>query len=79
MEPELHSTGIGSSLIRKAIDFSRDAGHQKVFLWTFQGLDAARKLYERHGFRLTFEHTVSQWGARLNEQRFELPLGGAVE
>ena len=40
-------------------------------LWTFKGLDAARHLYERHGFRLAEEYAGAQWGVNLVEQRFE--------
>jgi GNAT superfamily N-acetyltransferase len=79
VEPELHGTGIGSTLIGKALAFCREAGHRRVFLWTFRGLDTARKLYEQHGFRLTVEHTVDQWGTRLNEQKFEHYVDEAVE
>jgi hypothetical protein len=45
-----------------------------VYLWTFQGLDAARRLYEKHGFRLAEEREGSQWGERVLEQRFVLDL-----
>jgi hypothetical protein len=51
--------------------FCREAGHSTVFLWTFKGLDAARRLYEGEGFRLVAEHDVEQWGSIIREQRFE--------
>ena len=43
-------------------------------LWTFAGLDAARRLYERAGFRLAEERRGTQWGIEVTEQRFELCL-----
>ncbi len=43
----------------------------RTVLWTFKGLDAARQLYERNGFRLGEEYTGAQWGVNLMEQRFE--------
>jgi GNAT superfamily N-acetyltransferase len=70
----LQAAGIGTTLIRKAIDFCRAAGHKKIYLWTFKGLDAARTLYERAGFVLTEEHEVAQWGSVITEQKFELAL-----
>jgi GNAT superfamily N-acetyltransferase len=74
VQPELQGTGIGTTLIREALDFCKAAGHKKVFLWTFKGLDAARALYERVGFALSEEHEVTQWGQTITEQKFELDL-----
>ena len=33
--------------------------------------DAARHLYEKHGFKLTDEQRGNMWGVEVNEQRFE--------
>jgi len=74
VDPGFHGRGLGSLLLNKAVEFSREAGHRKVFLWTFQGLNRARLLYERAGFRLAEEHAVQQWGGKLIEQKFELHL-----
>jgi GNAT superfamily N-acetyltransferase len=70
--PEYHGLDIGKLLIEKAVRFCKEANHKKVFLWTFEGLNAARALYERHGFKLAEEHKVNQWGQIINEQLFEL-------
>ncbi|MEW6443656.1 MAG: GNAT family N-acetyltransferase [bacterium] len=72
--PVLQGLGIGKTLVRQAVDFSCQAGHGKIYLWTFRGLDAARALYEANGFRIAEEHDVDQWGRRLTEQKFELDL-----
>lgn len=69
--PRFQGHGIGSELIREAMRFCIDVGHERVFLWTFQGLDVARRLYERAGFTMTLEHEVRQWGRLILEQRFE--------
>jgi RimJ/RimL family protein N-acetyltransferase len=42
-----------------------------VVLTTFAGLDAARALYERLGFRLVAEADGETWGTKVREQRFE--------
>jgi len=39
-------------------------------LWTFRGLDAARRLYESVGFSLVEELKVTQWGQEIDEQRY---------
>lgn len=72
VEPERQGLGIGKLLVEKAVTFCRKTGHRKIFLWTFQGLDPARKLYESEGFKLVEEHSVGQWGRKINEQKFEL-------
>jgi GNAT superfamily N-acetyltransferase len=74
VDPEFHGRGLGGLLLNRAIEFCREAGHRKVFLWTFKGLNRARLLYERAGFRLAEEHTGRQWGGELLEQKFELHL-----
>lgn len=71
----LRGKGAGSRLIRVAMDFCKEQGYPSVYLRTFAGLDAARRLYEREGFELTDEHPGSQWGTEVLEQRFEcLPV-----
>lgn len=72
--PEFQGTGIGATLLDKAVDFCSRHGFPRVFLWTFKGLDAARFLYERVGFVLTEEHSFSGWGAEIVEQKFTLDL-----
>jgi GNAT superfamily N-acetyltransferase len=64
--------GVGERLMHAALDFCRNAGHQRVFLTTFAGLDAARKLYERHGFVLTEERPDRTWGVEVTAQQFDL-------
>ena len=66
--------GLGRELIRRLLDFGRRAGHRRVFLWTFEGLTTARRLYEAAGFTLAQERLVEQWGGTVREQRFDLLL-----
>ncbi len=67
----LRGTGIGKRLLNAALDFCRDRGYRRIHLATFAGLDAARHLYETHGFRLVHQEPGTQWGHEVNEQRFE--------
>ncbi len=53
------------------MDFCRGRGYSKIYLWTFQGLDAARHLYQQAGFRLLKEQPGTQWGTAVSEQYFE--------
>ena len=64
-------TGIGGDLMDAAMAFCEARQYRAVYLWTFEGLHAARRLYERHGFRLVHQQRGTQWGTEVNEQRFE--------
>ncbi len=72
VEPAFQGCGIGKELIRRAIEFCRQKRYPKVYLWTFKGLESARKLYESAKFRLCEESDVFQWGQNIKEQRYEL-------
>jgi len=72
--PENQGHGIGSKLLKEAIEFCRKKKFGRVYLWTFAGLDPARHLYEKFGFKLYEEHEGNQWGRTVTEQRFELTL-----
>ena len=63
-------TGIGKKLLAEAMAFCDQKGFSAVQLWTFSGLDAARKLYESFGFKLTNEWEGNQWGKIMLEQQF---------
>jgi GNAT superfamily N-acetyltransferase len=68
----LKGRGCGNTLMKAAVDFCRMKKYSTAYLWTFEGLDAARHLYEKFGFSLTEEHTGTQWGTRVREQKFVL-------
>lgn len=74
--PRFRNQGLGWSLLRRAVRFFQETGHDRLFLWTFQGLDQARALYERAGFHLSREQEVTQWGRHILEQRFDLQIEG---
>lgn len=62
--------GVGRRLLNEAIAFCHQSGFGTIQLWTFKGLDAARRLYEACGFELTEEYEGSQWGVSVTEQQF---------
>lgn len=72
--PECQGRGIGKVLLREAIAFCKRANFSRVYLWTFAGLNTARRLYEECGFTLCQEHSDAQWGNTLTHQMFQLDL-----
>lgn len=63
-------SGIGRALLTEAVAFCDRQGFAEIHLWTFRGLDAARRLYEAHGFALAAEAAGRQWGSEVVEQKF---------
>jgi len=74
----LRGQGAGNHLMEQAMSFCEQKGYEAVYLWTFQGLDPAKHLYEKYGFRLVEERPGTQWGASVMEQRFEAEINVAA-
>ena len=70
MSNELRGQGFGNRLMDTALGFCRKLNYSKVYLWTFEGLEAARHLYEKFGFRLVEQQAGAQWGTMVNEQKY---------
>jgi DNA-binding MarR family transcriptional regulator/GNAT superfamily N-acetyltransferase len=66
----VRGSGTGRRLLDAAMAFCDEQGFEETHLWTFKGLEAARKLYEDAGFRVAEEWSGDQWGQVLTEQRF---------
>jgi len=69
-------SGTGRTLLREAMTFCDKRGFDAVQLWTFSGLNAARRLYESFGFELFNEWSGDQWGMTMNEQQFTRKSAG---
>jgi len=63
--------GIGNRLMDTAMEFCEAKKYDVVYLWTFEGLDPARHLYEKAGFQLVRQYSGTQWGTEVSEQYFE--------
>ncbi len=66
----LRGKGVGKELITRAVDYCAVKGYERIYLWTFEGLDAARHLYESTGFSRARQQKGAQWGTEVNEQMF---------
>jgi putative acetyltransferase len=48
--PELRRQGVGGELISRCLEHARRLGYRRCYLETLTGMDAAQRLYEKHGF-----------------------------
>jgi DNA-binding MarR family transcriptional regulator/GNAT superfamily N-acetyltransferase len=75
VEPSARGLGIGKRLVEECLRFARQAGYQKMVLWTQSELPAARHIYEAAGFRLVEEKAHRSWGRDdLVSQIWEMKL-----
>jgi GNAT superfamily N-acetyltransferase len=75
VEPSARGLGIGSRLVARCVRFARRAGYRKIALWTQRDLEAARRLYQKAGFRLTTTRVQDSFGRRgLTLETWDLKL-----
>jgi len=74
VEPGARGMGIGTRLVDECIRFARKSGYKRMMLWTHRGLDPARRIYERAGFRLVEEEENHAFGHDVVEQTWSLTL-----
>lgn len=70
VDDTVRGAGFGNKLMEAAMSFVQERGFSEVHLWTFDGLKAARSLYEKHGFVLVKEQHGQTWGKEVIEQKF---------
>ena len=68
---ESQGKGIGNFLMQEAMKFCEQCHYSYIYLWTFQGLESAKKLYEKYGFTIKESQEGNQWGTRVHEVCYE--------
>lgn len=74
VEPEARGLGIGTSLVSQCVAFSREAGYNKLRLWTQSVLESARRIYAAHGFEMVESAPHHSFGHDLIGEYWELAL-----
>lgn len=69
--PEYRGTGLGKRLMELFMEYVRDHGYEKAYLWTTNEQHAAISLYTRYGFRLTEEKESMAFDKPLRERKYE--------
>ncbi len=74
VERAARGLGIGRALVDQCVGFARDAGYQRVMLWTQDVLIHARRLYESAGFILAEREAHRYFGIEMMGERWILSL-----
>jgi DNA-binding MarR family transcriptional regulator/GNAT superfamily N-acetyltransferase len=74
VDPKARGLGLGRELTAESIRFARDAGYQKMTLWTHSVLTAARHVYQQAGFKLMRSEQHESWGRPVVSEHWDLEL-----
>jgi DNA-binding MarR family transcriptional regulator/GNAT superfamily N-acetyltransferase len=74
VERDARGLGIGKRLVEECVRFARQAGYQKMTLWTQSILHAARGIYKKAGFQVVREEKHHSFGKNLTAETWELNL-----
>ena len=74
VEPSARGLGVGGRLVDACVRFARQAGYRTITLWTQSELLAARRLYERAGFRCVDRVKHRSFGKNLVAETWDLAL-----
>jgi len=74
VEPSTRGQGLGNHLVAECIRFAREVGYRTITLWTQSNLLAARRIYDRAGFRLVKQERKVSFGQDLISETWDLKL-----
>lgn len=74
VEPFARRRGIGDALVCACVGFAREKGYDQVILWTHTVLEAARRIYARHGFECIATEVHHEFGKPVQGETWRLIL-----
>ena len=74
VEAEARGLGIGRRLVDECVRFARQAGYEKMILWTQSILEAARHIYRQAGFEIVRQEQHHSFGKDLTAETWALDL-----
>jgi peptidyl-dipeptidase Dcp len=74
IKPDYRGIGLGNFLMQRYMELLHMRHYASSFLWTTHQLQAAARLYRKHGFVLTAEKESTAFGPRVREQKYQLML-----
>jgi GNAT superfamily N-acetyltransferase len=74
VDPSARGRHLGRMLVGECVAFARQAGYERMKLWTNHPLIAASRVYLSFGFKLVQEERHHSFGADLVGQVYELDL-----
>jgi len=72
LDSKARGLGLGARLVDESVRFARQAGYEKITLWTHSVLAAARHIYEKAGFTLTRTEEHESWGTPVVSEHWDL-------
>jgi DNA-binding MarR family transcriptional regulator/GNAT superfamily N-acetyltransferase len=74
VEAEARGLGIGRRLVDECVRFARQAGYERMILWTQSILEAARHIYRQAGFEIVRQEQHHSFGKDLTAETWALDL-----
>lgn len=72
VEPSARGLGIGATLVAQCVGFAREAGYERMRLWTHTIQESARRVYAKAGFQIAETKPHHAFGKDLISEIWEL-------